>query len=289
MKAILSLLFTLIVYPVTAQNIISGYVTDKKTGEPLEFVNVYLPEHSKGTQTDINGYFQLKEPHAVSLKIQFSYIGYKTQIRTLHPDDDLTNVRIQLEPSVLMTQEVVVSGGSYSTQHENAVKIESVNATDVANAGTPSFMEALATIPGVDVIAKGPGISKPVIRGLSMTNILVLNNGVKMENYQFSENHPFLVDEFGAHRIEVIKGPASLLYGSDAVGGVLNILKERPAEVHTIQADYAAQYHSNTQGIVTNLGIKGRGESFFLGDKRWIEIKYGLHTGKRYCCPQYPV
>ena len=64
MKAILSLLFTLIVYPVTAQNIISGYVTDKKTGEPLEFVNVYLPEHSKGTQTDINGYFQLKEPHS---------------------------------------------------------------------------------------------------------------------------------------------------------------------------------------------------------------------------------
>ena len=95
-----------------------------------------------------------------------------------------------------------------------------------------------------------------------MTNILMLNNGVKLENFQFSEDHPFIIDEFGVDHIEVVKGPASLLYGSDAVGGVINIIKEKPAPEGKILGDYNAQYYSNTQGFVTNLGIKGSSKDF---------------------------
>lgn len=86
------------------------------------------------------------------------------------------------------------------------MKIELIQSKEIAAAGTPTFTEAIAKIPGVDMIAKGTGVAKPVIRGLSMTNILMLNNGVKMENFQFSENHPFIIDEFGVDRIEIIKG-----------------------------------------------------------------------------------
>jgi iron complex outermembrane receptor protein len=248
-----------------AQNNIKGQITDKTNNQSLPFANIYLPEQHKGTLTDNNGIYNMNYLPKGKIKIQFSYIGYKTIIKTIILNDSETILNIEMEPSVLQAEEVVISGGTFTTQHQNAIKIEVLKSKDIAEIGTPSFTEAIANVPGVDMISKGVGVSKPVIRGLSMTNILMLNNGVKLENFQFSENHPFLIDEFGIDRIEIIKGPASLLYGSDAVGGVINVLKEKSAPVGKTIGDFNTQYHSNTQGIVSNLGIRGSSENFFWG------------------------
>ena len=248
-----------------AQNSIKGKITNKTNNQPLPSANVYLPEQHKGTLTDNNGIYNMNHLPKGKIKIQFSYVGYKTIIKTLLIEDSEIILNIEMESAVLQAEEVVVSGGSYTTQHQNAIKIEILKSKDIVEIGTPSFTEAIANVPGVDMISKGIGVAKPVIRGLSMTNILMLNNGVKLENFQFSENHPFLIDEFGIDRIEIIKGPASLLYGSDAVGGVINVLKEKPAPIGKIIGDFNTQYHSNTQGIVSNLGIKGSSENFFWG------------------------
>ena len=70
-----------------------------------------------------------------------------------------------------------------------------------------------------------------------MNDILVLSNGVRIENYQFSENHPLGVDDNDVDKVEVIKGPASLLYGSDAIGGVINFIKAKPAPTGKIIGD----------------------------------------------------
>lgn len=115
---------------------------------------------------------------------------------------------------------VVVSGGHNSTQHATAVKIDVLKLDRQMCLSTPTFAQSLTKIPGVDMISKGGGVSKPVIRGLSMNDILVLNNGVRFENYQYSSHHPLGIDEFGIENVEIIKGTASLLYGSDAIGGV---------------------------------------------------------------------
>ncbi len=262
-----------------AQNSIKGRVIDKTNNEALSFANVYLPEQNKGTLTDKNGEFVLTNLPKGEFKIQFSYVGYKTIIKTILANKTETILNIEMETAVLQAEEVVISGGTYSTQHENAIKIELIKRKEIASTGTLTFIEALANVPGVDMIAKGTGVAKPVIRGLSMTNILMLNNGVKMENFQFSENHPFLIDEFGIDRIEIIKGPASLLYGSDAVGGVINVLKEKPAPINKILGDYNIQYHSNTQGIVSNLGIKGSSESFFWGLRGGIKSHTDYRDG----------
>lgn len=248
-----------------AQNNITGRVFDKTNNNALPYVSVFLPEQNKGTLTDDNGKFELTDLPKGELKIQFSYLGYKTIIKTINTNNNEKDIQVKMELSVLQCEEVVVSGGTYSTQHENAMKIELIKSKEIASVGTPTLVEAIANVPGIDMIAKGAGVAKPVIRGLSMTNILMLNNGVKMENFQFSENHPFVIDEFGIDRIEIIKGPASLLYGSDAVGGVINVIKEKPAPVGKILGDFNTQYHSNTQGVVSNIGIKGSTESIFWG------------------------
>ncbi len=256
-------LLLLSVYHTTAQTNISGTITDSESGSPLPMVNVFLPELNKGTQTNDKGFFTLNELPMGQIKVQFSFVGYKTQMKTISTNEAGKKINIAMQPAVIKADEVVVSGGTHSTQHQNAIKIELIKAKELETGATPSFTETITKIPGVEMIAKGPGVAKPVIRGLSMNNILMLNNGVKLENFQFSENHPFLVDEFGADRIEIIKGPASILYGSDAVGGVINVLKEKPAPINRIQADINTQFHSNTSGIVSNVGIKGSEKKFF--------------------------
>ena len=159
----------------------------------------------------------------------------------------------------------MVSGVYNSTQHDNAVKIDVLKLDPHTIKTTPNFSEVLTQVPGVDMISKGSGVSKPVIRGLSMNDILVLNNGVRFENYQYSSHHPLGIDEFGIEDVEIIKGPASLLYGSDAIGGVINFIKEKPAPVGTIIGDYNLQLFSNTLGMTNNFGIKGASKKFFGG------------------------
>jgi len=280
-RSVLSVFFIFFIIQASfSQSTISGKVTNSKTKQALPEVNVYLIEQIRGTITNINGEFILEDVPNGKMKLQFSYMGYHTTIRTILSDNSDITINIELESTVLQTQEVVISSGTYSTQHENAIKIEVLKANQITAIGTPTFTQAMSAIPGVDMIAKGPGVAKPTIRGLSMTNIILLNNGVKMENYQFSENHPYIIDEFGIDRIEVIKGPASLLYGSDAVGGVINLIKEKPAPAGKIIGDYNIQYHSNTEGLVSNLGIRGSQGVFIWGIRTGIKSHSDYLDGK---------
>lgn len=247
-----------------AQTILEGKVSTEE-GRPLTGATVYLPEQNKGTISNKDGYYRFENLPLGKIKIQFSFIGYNTEIQTINVLEGINVLNIELTEAVIQSQEVVITGGYVSSQHENAVKIDVLNSRDVLLAGTPNFMESLTLIPGIDMISKGPGISKPVIRGLSMNDVLVLNNGVRIENYQFSENHPLGIDGNDVERIEIIKGPASLLYGSDAIGGVLNFVKEKPAPADKIIGDYQMQLYSNTLGMNNSLEVKGSSGNFFGG------------------------
>lgn len=262
-----------------AQNTLSGKVIDQSNKKALVFANVFIPELSKGTQTNSKGEFSIKNIPNRKLKIQVSFVGYKTSVQTISNYNRDSVITIQLEPSVLQTEEIVVSGGTHSTQHENAIKIDLIKSKDISASGNPSFIGALTQVPGVDMVAKGSGVAQPVIRGLSKTNILMLNNGIKMENFQFSSSHPYMIDEFGTERIEIIKGPASLLYGSNAVGGVINVIKEKPAPTGSITGDYNMQYHTNTKGLVGNMGIKGSSERIFWGIRGGIKSHADYRDG----------
>lgn len=265
MKKIILFFFVLFLFiKVNAQNQITGRVTDLNQ-EPLVGALVTLPELNKGTITDHEGEYIIGNIPSGKMKIQFSYIGFNTEIKQADISTTKNIVNALLSTAIIESQEVVVTGGYVSSQHDNAVKIDVLKSNEIALSGTPNFMEALTQIPGVDMISKGQGVAKPVIRGLSMNNVLVMNNGVRMENYQYSENHPLGIDDNDVERVEIIKGPASLLYGTDAIGGVINFIKEKPAPIGKIQGDYRLQLNSNTLGINNSLGIKGASQSFFGG------------------------
>ncbi len=258
-----------------AQNRITGTITDQDNN-PLIGATIFVSDLNKGTVSDKNGNYELLNLPNGKIKIQFSFIGYNTEIKSIEIIKIENNENVSLNIAIIESQEVVITGGYVSSQHDNAVKIDVLKSKDIFNSGSPNFMESITKVPGVDMIAKGQGVSKPVIRGLSMNDILVMNNGVRIENYQFSENHPLGIDDNDVERVEIIKGPASLLYGSDAIGGVINFIKEKPAPIGKIIGDYHIQLHSNTIGINNSLGLKGASKKLFGG------LRFGYKTHADY-------
>jgi len=255
---------------IDAQNEIKGTITNLNT-EPLIGAVVFLVQQNKGTVTDDQGQFILTNLPAGEIIIQVSYMGYLTHIETINMDNQPIELNIILKQATIEAPEIVVSGNFNNSQHENAVKIDVLKLSNISNINTPNFMEMITLVPGVDMISKGNGVSKPVIRGLSMNNILVLNNGIRIENYQYSENHPLGIDENSIDRIEIIKGASSLLYGSDAIGGVLNFIKEKPAPVGKIIGDYSLKLFSNSLGVNSGLGLKGSSKNFYAGFRMGVK------------------
>src|SRR6056297_877109 len=191
LKFIVACAFFFLVNTLEAQHVVEGEVKNASNGQYLTGANVYIPELSKGASTDDAGYYIIDKIPYGKIKVQFSFLGYKTVIKTVQCNQDTMRLDVTLTPTAIHSQEVVISGGVYSTQHENAIKIETIKREDLLQSGSMSFTEALTEVPGVAMISKGLGVAKPVIRGLSETNIIMLNNGVRMENFQFSENHPY--------------------------------------------------------------------------------------------------
>lgn len=247
-----------------AQNVLQGSITDGDN-VPLAGTTVYILEISRGTITDSSGHYIIKGIPNGKVKVQFSFVGYSSVMEAVNFQGSKVDLNVAMHQSPIEAEAIVISGGYSSTQHQNAVKIDVLTMSNQREKPLPNFAQMLTSVPGVDMISKGNGVSKPTIRGLSMNDILVLNNGVRFENYQYSDHHPLGIDEFGIEDVEIVKGPASLLFGSDAIGGVLNFIKERPAPAGTISGDYNVQLHSVSRGIVNSVGVKGASENFFGG------------------------
>ncbi len=257
-----------------SQNTVYGSIYDEKS-IPLPGAVIYFPQLHKGSTSDKNGKFKIENLQSGTFDMIVNLIGYETQIIKIRTDTVKYPIIVKLISQIFETQEVIVSADRFSLQHENAVEIKSVKIDNSDNLSS-NLIDKLAFEPGVDVISKSPGVEKPVIRGLSNTNILFVDNGIRLENFQFSEDHPFMADEFGVDRVEIIKGPASLLYGSDAVGGVIYTVREKPALQNTISGDFNALYFGNKQGLISNLGIKGAGKRIHAG------IRGGFNSQKDY-------
>ena len=251
MKKFIITLFLGISAMLHAQNSISGIVTDIRN-QPLKGVSVTISELNKGTTTDENGKYEFSNLPNRNLKINFMLLGFATQNKTA-----LSNsLNIILEEAIFEMDEVIVSTAFNKIQSQNVMRVEHESIKNLQRKGTATLIEGLATIPGVSQISTGTSIGKPVIRGLSGNRVLIYSQGVRIENQQFGDEHGLGLNDAGIQSVEVIKGPASLLYGSDALGGVLYFNPEKFANANTFKANFSQKYFSNTQGSNSTLGLK---------------------------------
>lgn len=261
MKKIIIALFIGISAMLQAQNSISGIVTDTKN-QPLKGVSVYAPELHKGTSTDENGKYLLSNLPNGTTKLSFVFTGFATQNKTINVQQKENNLNIILEETLFQMDEVIVSTAFNKIQSQNVMKVEHSTIKELQQNGTSTLIEGLATIPGVSQVSTGTSIGKPVIRGLSGNRVLVYSQGVRIENQQFGDEHGLGLNDAGIESVEVIKGPASLLYGSDALGGVLYFNPEKFANAGTFTTNFSQKFFSNTLGSNSSLGLKTSTENW---------------------------
>lgn len=258
---------------VQAQNKISGTVTNAQNS-PLPNVSVYAPEIHKSTITDANGYYEINAIPNGNLKISFSYLGFIAQNKSVVINQEATDLNIVLQETHFEMDEVIVSTGFSKLQSQNVMKVERETVASLKQKGTTTLVEGLATIPGVSQVSTGTSIGKPVIRGLTGNRVLVYSQGVRIENQQFGDEHGLGLNSSGVESVEVIKGPASLLYGSDAMGGVLYFNPEKFANSNTFKGDFSQRLFSNTLGSSSSLGLKTSTENW----KFLIRGTYDTHS-----------
>ncbi|MBL7702613.1 MAG: TonB-dependent receptor [Ferruginibacter sp.] len=240
----------------------SGKITDAKTGAPIEGASVYIADIRSGTSTNAAGEFFINNiPQGIHL-IEISHIGYSSIIESIEIKNDVKK-DFALSESIIENNSVVVTGVTGATQLKKVPFAVSVMRKEEFFRNTSTnIIESLTKIGGVSTLATGPAISKPVIRGLSYNRVLTINDGVRQEGQQWGDEHGIEIDEASVNKIELLKGPASVIYGSDAMAGVVNIITNVPVPVNTIKANLSANYQTNNNLSTLNLNIGGNKNGF---------------------------
>ncbi|MBA6315542.1 TonB-dependent receptor [Cellulophaga baltica] len=261
-KIYFTLLLAMLSSFVYSQNSLTGTVTDVNNNLPLEQVSIYFPQLEKGAITDARGVYKISNLPSGSYKIVVSYIGYQTVSKSISINSTEEIYDLSLNESAIEMEEIIVSTPFHKLQSENVMKVEYANIADLKTKGSITLADGIARIAGVESVSTGIGIGKPVIRGLNANRVLVYTQGIRLENQQFGDEHGLGVNDAGIESIEVIKGPASLLYGSDAMGGVLYLNPEKFSLPNSTEGDINLNYFTNTQGLTANAGVKTATEHF---------------------------
>lgn len=241
---------------------LSGKVTDKSTGEALPGVSLYIPDLKTGTATDMNGNYKINNLPSTKVVLQISFIGYKTIIETV----DLATINTKdfaLEIAIKEINEVVITGLSQASERKRTpVPITSISQHQLLQNSSSNIIDAIAKQPGISQITTGAGISKPVIRGLGYNRVVVVNDGIRQEGQQWGDEHGIEIDEYAVNNIEIIKGPASLSYGSDAIAGVINMISAPTLPEGLINGNIITNYQTNNGLLGYSANIAGNLKGF---------------------------
>ncbi len=243
-----------------AQTVLKGRVMDKSTEKPIEGATIYIPEYRKSMQSNANGEFVFEGLGSGIVKVQVTNIGYKTIVETKNLSEN-SELKIALEPSSTELEEVLITSNSSELPDKIPFPANSVSQEEIRKYSSPSLMGNLSYQPGVDKITIGNGIGKPVIRGLSFNRIMLYGQGTRIENQQWDDHHDLGLSDIGIDNVEIVRGPAALIYGSDAMGGALIFADEKFAPVGTTVGDANLGFSSNTLGINADAGIKAANEN----------------------------
>ena len=194
-------------------------------------------------------------------------VAAQDSIKTHHHAEDSTDVFYRH----LNLNEVTVTGVTGDTKLKHATAPVSIVSPQVLRAtASTNIIDAIAHQPGVSQLTTGGSISKPIIRGLGYNRVVVMSEGVRQEGQQWGDEHGVEVDGSSVNSVEILKGPASLMYGSDAMAGVV-ILHSKPTLAEgDMRANVSSEYQTNNGLFNYNLSIAGN-QHGFVWDARFSD------------------
>lgn len=207
---------------------IRGSVFDLKTKEPLPNATIWIEGLSKGNITNEEGRFIFNNLCVCRLRLSVSYLGYKTfeTAINLRKDSVLT---IYLADEEMVLDNIMIEGATTASPLSTLAE-SSLSGQTLERAQGRSLAESLEQLSGVSSLQTGASVGKPIVHGLHSNRILILNNGIRMEGQQWGAEHAPEIDPFIAKDIAVIKGAATVKYGTEALGGVVVV---NPPDLYT--------------------------------------------------------
>jgi len=246
----------------SAQIKIKGRVNANNQQEQVIGANVYFHELKKGAISAKDGTYEISNLPKGLFIIQVKYIGYEQIIKSINLTKD-TLIDFNLKETIFEMHEIVTTGIGRSTELKlSPVSIKSIDKDYLNVHSATNLVDALKAVPGVSQITTGVAIAKPVIRGLGYNRVLTLVDGIRQEGQQWGDEHGIEVDEYGVDRIEIVKGPGSLVYGSDGLAGVINFISPSVMPQDKSEINYAANYQSNNQLLANSISTSGSKKSF---------------------------
>lgn len=238
---------------------IKGYVQDKDTRQPIAnaLIKVSAQPHIS-VFTDSLGAFQLDPDfNSKQLLLIVKAAGYKTDtVQFKNTDKNL--ITIYLKSSLYELKDVAIIHKSIERINaENPLTISTITERELLQQSSNNLVDALVHLsPGISALSTGPNISKPFIHGLGYNRVLTLYDDVRQEGQQYGDEHGLEIDPYNVAKVEIIKGPASLLYGSDALAGVIKIYPNLiDRQDKTWQGLSQSEYHHNNQLLGQSISI----------------------------------
>ncbi len=253
----LTILFLLVgVMPAIGQNqvySVKGSVFDMDTKEVIPFSYVHLEELSRTTVSSIDGYFELKNVPPGIYTITAHRIGYATQSRKISITNADVELKIELHASVFSSESIEVIGEKSDLSGANlAHASKKVFGADLRRNLGSTLSQTLSNLPGFDQRSNGAAPGRPVIRGLGDERVVILQDGMSSGDISAqSSDHAVTIDPASANEIEIARGPAALAFGANAIGGVINVVKNQITT--TLPSKVNGTFTLNGQSVNTGL------------------------------------
>jgi len=235
-----------------AQASFSGKITDSNNHTSLAGARVHIADLNVSAIADSLGNYRINNIPGGYYLVEVSSIGYATKIESVIIKGN-TKKDYLLEPSPTQLKEVIVTGVISATDKQEApVSVTTMNYDELLQNSSTNVIDAIAKAPGVSAMTDGQSISKPVIRGLGYNRVLTVNDGVEQVDQAWFDEFGIEADPDAVNKYEILKGPASLAYGSDAIAGVVNLIPEQPLPEGQLKGDVLFNYQTNN-GLINNM------------------------------------
>jgi len=245
---------------------LKGKVVDADNNA-LPNADVFFSPYGVSLQADAEGLFNLEAALPTNSTIVVRKEGFKTQSFNISSDDDF--VTLKLDKLHIEINEVEVSAINHQLSSNQAINLLS-KVLNNTNDNSSSLVESLNDISGVEELSTGVGINKVVVRGLSGMRVVTYLNGARIENQQWSGDHGLGFTDLGLGKVELVKGPASIMFGADALGGAIYFVDE--SYVSSGQSEFKLLSHFESAMMRSNNQIVAK----------WAKNNFRMNTYAEY-------
>jgi iron complex outermembrane receptor protein len=269
-----------------------GIVEDSASGRPLGGIELLITVLGDAaprfrTRSDNNGRFDFRALPASSVVVRSRALGFHPAERRV----DLTSadqlITIHLVPATTRLEEVTVRADSVAEQLAGVMSVSTIDAQNLAASRGQTLGDAIRNLPGVAIIQFGPSIAKPVIRGLNSQRVLVMNGGLRQEDQQWGTEHAPNIDSFDASTVTVVRGAATVLYGPDALGGVVRVDPAAVPDSGRLRGTIAVNAFSNSRQGATSAMVQGADLSLPLVGRTGYRVRVTTRAAGNGQAPDY--